>query len=60
MTDDPEFKPKQEHETKYQYVDRVGIKKMSQCESCEFHVYDVDRTACIGCVKDYLINRSEG
>jgi hypothetical protein len=38
------------------------IKKSNKdrCKNCEFHVYDVDRTACIECVKDYLINRSGG
>jgi len=30
------------------------------CKDCEFNVFDIDRTACIECIKDYLINRSEG
>jgi Pyruvate/2-oxoacid:ferredoxin oxidoreductase delta subunit len=31
-----------------------------RCKECEFNVFDIDRTACIECEKDYLINRSEG
>jgi hypothetical protein len=33
---------------------------LDRCKECEFNVFDIDRTACIECLKDYLINRSEG
>lgn len=58
--DDPEYKPKEPKETKYEYVKRVGLKRMLQCNGCEFNVKDVDLTACIECVKDYIENRRFG
>jgi hypothetical protein len=33
---------------------------LDRCKECEFNVFDIDRTARIECLKDYLINRSEG
>ncbi len=40
-----------------------GIRQMlefrSRCDECEFFG-DIDRTHCIECEKDYLVNRSEG
>ena len=45
---------KQEDETKLEYAKRLGVKRMAMCEGCEFNVKDVDLTACIECVKDYL------
>ena len=32
---------------------------LDRCKDCEYRD-DIDRTACIECEKDYLINRSEG
>ena len=57
--DDPEYKPKEPKETKYEYVKRVGMKRMQMCDGCEFNRYDVDLTPCIECVKDYLESRKD-
>ena len=52
--DNLDYSPKKEDETKLEYVKRLGMKHMKMCEGCEFNVKDVDLTACIECVKDYL------